>query len=198
MKTYTPLTKTQYGLYVECVNHPGEPCYNVPCFYILDGSLDEERLRRAVETVVSAHPTLFTRISLTDQGDPVQTVDDTETFSLQVEHIDDIEAVKQTMIQPFNIVGDRLFRIRLLRDSDHFYYFQDVHHTLFDGGSQGIMLADIEKAYNGEPLEPEQLTMAQLAIAEEEQRRTTAFEEDKKWYAENFDCGDCWWAPCST
>jgi hypothetical protein len=40
--------------------------------------------------------------------------------------------------------------------------------------------------------------MAQLAIAEEEQRRTTAFEEDKKWYAENFDCGDCWWAPCST
>ena len=192
MKTSAPLTKTQYGLYVECVNHPGEPCYNVPCFYILDGSLDEERLRRAVETVVSAHPTLFTRISLTDQGDPVQTVDDTETFSLQVEHIDDLEAVKQTMIQPFNIVGDRLFRIRLLRDSDHFYYFQDVHHTLFDGGSQGIMLADIEKAYNGEPLEPEQLTMAQLAIAEEEQRRTTAFEEDKKWYAENFDCGDCY------
>jgi amino acid adenylation domain-containing protein/thioester reductase-like protein len=192
MKTSAPLTKTQYGLYVECVNHPGEPCYNVPCFYILDGSLDEERLRKAIETVVAAHPTLFTRIELTDQGDPVQTIDDTETFSLQVEQVDDIEAVKQTLVQPFNIVGDRLFRIRLLRDKEHFYYFQDVHHTLFDGGSQGIMLADIEKAYNGEPLEPEQLTMAQLAVAEEEQRRTAVFEEDKKWYAENFDCGDCY------
>ena len=192
MKTSAPLTKTQYGLYVECVNHPGEPCYNVPCFYILDGSLDEERLRKAIETVVAAHPTLFTRIELTDQGDPVQTLDDTETFSLQVEHVDDIEAAKKTMVQPFNIVGDRLFRIRLLRDKEHFYYFQDVHHTLFDGGSQGIMLADIEKAYNGESLEPEQLTQAQLAIAEEEQRRTSVFEEDKKWYAENFDCGDCY------
>ena len=192
MKTSAPLTKTQYGLYVECVNHPGEPCYNVPCFYILDGSLDEERLRKAIETVVAAHPTLFTRIELTDQGDPVQTIDDTETFSLQVEQVDDIEVVKQTLVQPFNIVGDRLFRIRLLRDKEHFYYFQDVHHTLFDGGSQGIMLADIEKAYNGEPLEPEQLTMAQLAVAEEEQRRTAVFEEDKKWYAENFDCGDCY------
>ena len=192
MKTSAPLTKTQYGLYVECVNHPGEPCYNVPCFYILDGSLDEERLRKAVETVVSAHPTLFTRIELTDQGDPVQTVDDTETFSLQVEHIDDIEAEKQTMIQPFNIVGDRLFRIRLLRDKEHFYYFQDIHHTIFDGGSHDIMLADLEKAYNGEPLEPEQLTMAQLAVEEEEQRRTDVFEEAKKWYAENFDCGDCY------
>ena len=192
MKTSAPLTKTQYGLYVECVNHPGEPCYNVPCFYILDGSLDEERLRKAIETVVSAHPTLFTRIELTNQGDPVQTIDDTETFSLQVEHVDDIEAVKKTMVLPFNIVGDRLFRIRLLRDKEHFYYFQDVHHTLFDGGSQALMLADIEKAYNGEPLEPEQLTMTQLAVAEEEQRQTSVFEEDKKWYAENFDCGDCY------
>ena len=192
MKTSAPLTKTQYGLYVECVNHPGEPCYNVPCFYILDGSLDEERLRKAIETVVAAHPTLFTRIELTDQGDPVQTIDDTETFSLQVEHVDDIEAAKKAMVQPFNIVGDRLFRIRLLRDKEHFYYFQDAHHTLFDGGSQGIMLADIEKAYNGESLEPEQLTMAQLAVTEEKQRQTSAFEEDKKWYAENFDCGDCY------
>ena len=192
MKTSAPLTKTQYGLYVECVNHPGEPCYNVPCFYILDGSLDEERLRKAIETVVAAHPTLFTRIELTDQGDPVQTIDDTETFSLQVEHVDDIEAAKKAMVQPFNIVGDRLFRIRLLRDKEHFYYFQDVHHTLFDGGSQGIMLADIEKAYNGESLEPEQLTMAQLAVTEEKQRQTSAFEDDKKWYAENFDCGDCY------
>ena len=192
MKTYTSLTKTQYGLYVECVNHPGEPCYNIPCFYILDGSLDEERLRKAVEMAVAAHPTLFTRIELTDEGDPVQTVDDTETFSLQVEHIDDIEDVKKTMVQPFNIVGDRLFRIRLLRDKEHFYYFQDIHHTIFDGGSLGIMLADIEKAYNGEPLEPEQITLTQLAVAEEEQRKTDAFEEDKKWYANNFDCSDCY------
>ena len=167
MKTFAPLNKTQYGLYVECVNHPGEPCYNVPCFYTFEGSLDEERIRQAVETAVAAHPTLFTRIEQTDEGEPVQTIDDTETFSLQVEHVDDIEAVKKTMVQPFNIVGDRLFRIRLLRDKEHFYYFQDVHHTLFDGGSQGIMLADIEKAYNGEPLEAEQVTLAQWAVEEE-------------------------------
>ena len=192
MKTSAPLTKTQYGLYVECVNHPEEPYYDVPFFYILDGSLDEERLRKAIETAVSAHPTLFTRIKLNEQGDPVQTIDDSETFSLKVEHIDDIEAVKKTMIQPFNIVDGRLFYIRLLRDKEHFYFFQNVHHTIFDGSSQAIMLADIEKAYNGEPLEPEQVTMAQLAVEEEEVRRTTVFEEDKKWYAENFDCDDCY------
>ena len=192
MKQTAPLSKSQYGLYVECLNHPGEPCYDVPFLYVLDGSLDEERLRKAVETAVAAHPTLFTCIKLTDEGEPVQTIDDTETFSLQVEHIDDIEAAKKTMIQPFNIVDGRLFFIRLLRDKEHFYFFQNVHHTIFDGSSQGIMLADIEKAYNGEPIEAEQLTMAQLAVEEEKQRQTAAFEEDKKWYADNFDCGDCY------
>ena len=192
MKTSAPLTKTQFGLYVECVNHPGVPCYNLPFLYTFDGSLDEERLRKAVETAVAAHRTFFTRIELTDEGDPVQTIDDTETFSLQVEHIDNIEAAKKTMVQPFDIVGNRLFRIRLLRDNEHFYLFQDIHHTIFDGASNDVMLTDIEKAYNGEPLEPEQLTLAQMAVEEEELRRTNVFEEDKKWYAENFDCGDCY------
>lgn len=82
MKSTAPLSKVQYGLYVECVAHQGEACYNLPYLYVLDGSLDEERLRIAIETAVKAHPTLFTRIELDDQGDPLQTIDDTETFTL--------------------------------------------------------------------------------------------------------------------
>ena len=77
MKTTCPLTKTQYGLYVECMAHQGEACYNIPYLYTIDGSLDEERLCRAVQKAVAAHPTLFTRMELTPDGEPVQTIDDT-------------------------------------------------------------------------------------------------------------------------
>ena len=41
MKTTAPLSKTQYGIYVECVQHLGEYCYNITYLYTLDGSLDE-------------------------------------------------------------------------------------------------------------------------------------------------------------
>ena len=85
MKTSAPLSKVQYGLYVECVAHQGEACYNLPYLYVLDGTLEEERLRKAIETAVAAHPTLFTRIELDEQGDPLQTIDDTETFTLSTE-----------------------------------------------------------------------------------------------------------------
>ena len=66
-----PLSKTQYGIYVECVNHSGEICYNLPFLYTLDKSLDTNRLCKAIETVVAAHPTLFTRIVLNDEGEPM-------------------------------------------------------------------------------------------------------------------------------
>ena len=191
MKTSAPLSKVQYGLYVECVAHQGEACYNLPYLYVLDGSLDGEKLCRAIETAVAAHPTLFTRIELNEQGDPLQAIDNAETFELKVEHIDDIEAEKQRMIVPFDIYNDRLFHIRLLKDQEHFYFFLDIHHIIGDGTTLKVMLADVEKAYHGEKLAPEAMTMAEVAVAEAELRKSEAFEEGKKWYAQNFDCGDC-------
>ncbi len=190
MKTKAPLSKVQYGLYVECVAHQGEAYYNLPYLYVLDGSLDAERLCRAIETAVKTHPTLFTRIVLDEQGDPQQTVDDTETFALHVEHVEDIEAVKQQLITPFNIYKDRLFHIRLLEDGQHYYFFLDIHHLIGDGTTLNVMLSDVEKAYGGGALEPEQMTMAEVALAEEALRKTEAFDQGKQWYAQHFDCGD--------
>jgi hypothetical protein len=68
MKISAPLSKTQYGLYVECMNHQGEACYNISYLYTFDGSLEGERLAKAIEDAVKAHPTLFTRIELGGDG----------------------------------------------------------------------------------------------------------------------------------
>ncbi len=195
MKTMSPLSKVQFGLYVECVAHQGEACYNLPYLYVLDGSLDEEKLKTAIETAVKAHPTLFTRIELNEQGDPLQTIDDTETFTLNIEHgtlnIENGTFNDQSLIVPFDIYNDRLFHIRLLKDADHFYFFLDIHHIIGDGTTLKVMLSDVDKVYGGGTLEPEAMTMAEVAIAEAELRKTSAFEEGKQWYAQNFDCGDC-------
>jgi len=202
MKTSAPLSKVQFGLYVECVAHQGEACYNLPYLYVLDGTLDEEKLKGAIETAVAAHPTLFTRIELNSDGDPLQTIDNSETFHLEVEPVENLNlegksfndqlATLNYLIVPFDIYNDRLFHIRLLKDAEHFYFFLDIHHIIGDGTTLKVMLADLEKAYNGEALEPEALTMAEVATAEAELRKTAAFEEGKQWYAQNFDCGDCY------
>jgi amino acid adenylation domain-containing protein len=194
--TTAPLSKVQYGLYVECVAHQGEACYNLPYLYVLDGTLDGDKLCRAIETAVAAHPTLFTRIKLDENGDPYQSVDDSETFALNIENgtlnIEDGGTFNgQPLITPFDIYKDRLFHIRLLKDADHFYFFLDIHHIIGDGTTLKVMLSDIDKVYGGGTLEPEAMTMAEVATAEAELRKTAAFDEGKQWYAQNFDCGDC-------
>ena len=148
MKSSAPLSKVQYGLYVECVAHQGEACYNLPYLYVLDGTLDEEKLRKAIETAVAAHPTLFTRIELNEQGDPLQTIDDTETFTLNIENgtlnIENGGTFNgQPLIVPFDIYKDSLFHIRLLKDAEHFYFFLDIdslHHR--DCGHLSITSCD--------------------------------------------------------
>ena len=192
MTITAPLSKSQYGIYAECINHASEPCYNIPYLYTLDGSLDGERLCRAVETVVKVHPTLFTRIALSDDGEPMQTIDDGEQFALTIEQTEDIKREAGTFVQPFDLYTDRLFRIRLLRDASHYYLLQDIHHIISDGTTRRVLLADIEKAYQGLPLEPEDMTLGEVATAEEKVRQTPAFETDKQWYQQNFDCGDCY------
>ncbi len=189
--TTSPLTQSQYGIYVECANHVGEVCYNLPYLYKLDKQLDAEKLCKAVETAVKAHPALFTRIALNDDGEPVQSIgNDRLTWSLSVEDVDDINALKASLTLPFNLVGDRLFRIRLFRTADSLYLFIDYHHIIVDGSSMKLILNDIEKAYCGQPLAEEELSLAEVAVQEQAKRQTGAFEEDKQWYAREFDCGD--------
>ena len=121
MKTTAPLTKSQYGIYADCTAHQGEVCYQITYLYKLGDGIDEQKLKAAIECAVAAHPTLFTHIEVNEQGDPQQTIDDSETFSLEVEQITDIEAEKPGMSQPFDLYNSRLFRMRLLKDSQHLY-----------------------------------------------------------------------------
>ena len=191
MKQSAPLLKSQYGIYAECVSHENEVFYNLPFLYVFDGSLDADRLCRAIETTVKAHPTFFTRIGVTDDGEPYQSVDmEKEEFSLTVEQVTDLEAEKQKFIEPFKLYGGRLFHTKVMRDAEHVYWFFDMHHIISDGTSYNVIIRDVETAYNGGTLAPEEMSLRELALAEAEMRKTSAFEEGKQWYAQTFDCGD--------
>jgi len=121
----------------------------------------------------------------------LQTIDlEKEEFSLSVEQLTDLEAEKRKFIEPFKLYGGRLFHTKVMRDAEHVYWFFDMHHLISDGSSYHIIVCDVETAYNGGTLAPEEMSMQEFALAEAEMRKTPAFEEGKQWYAQNFDCGD--------
>ena len=65
----------------------------MPFVYVLDRSLDGQRLHDAVETAFKAHPTLFTRIELGEDGEPVQPANRKLTFDKLVINLDSYELV---------------------------------------------------------------------------------------------------------
>jgi bacitracin synthase 3 len=110
------------------MNNIGKIYYNCSFCYHLDASLDGERMCRAIETAVKAHPALFTRIVLNEDGEPMQRVDveDQNGWSLTLENTTDIEREIIDFVQPYKLHEGRLFRIRLIRDAEHLNFLLDI------------------------------------------------------------------------
>jgi hypothetical protein len=98
----------------------------------------------------------------------------------------ELEALKPQLIQPFNLQKDQLFRIRIIRTEAGLYLFSDFHHIIYDGTSMRIFMADVDRAYAGETIVPEQWTGWHVAQEEAALRQTEAYTEAKAWYEENF------------
>ena len=182
-----PLSSSQLGMFIESVNRDGEAVYNNPILLKLGDGIDMERLRTACEAVVDAHPFIKVRLKTDENGEPVQMRNDGESYQQKLERISE-EAFRKlvpTLMQPFRILQDRLFRIRLFETEAGKYLFMDLHHIIFDGSSMLVVFKDLERAYRGGVLEAE--TYSGFEVAEDEQeQRTEDYEAAKQWYLNTF------------
>ncbi len=182
-----PLTQTQLGIYVESMAREGEAAYNNPVLLQLDSSLDEQRLARAVETAVEAHPFVKIHVEEDDQGTPFM-VAGNASYRQAVEQMDQarFEEEKRGLIAPFDLHVGPLFRIRIIRTPLNLYLFSDFHHLIYDGTSMRIFMADVDAAYAGKPVEPETFTGFDVSIREAELRASEAYAQAKDYYESVF------------
>ncbi len=183
-----PLSQTQLGIYVESMSRQGEVVYNNGMLFQLNPAIDANRLSKACETVVEAHPYIKTRLFVDSQGNPRQLRNDAETYHQSVETYSQqaFEKLKPELIRPFDLLNDRLFRIRILKTQEAQYLFIDFHHIIFDGVSYNTILQDLKDAYEQQPVERETFTGYEIALEEESLRKTEAYTSARQWYMEQF------------
>lgn len=181
-----PLSQTQLGIFIESMRHQGQISYNIPFLFELDAEIDLFQLAKAFEAVVEAHPYIKCKLMMDSEGRVWQKSDCGEPFALTVEEIDDISQVKEGLVRPFDLLKDSLFRIRLFRSPSSNYLFMDFHHIIYDGSSYGILVNELNKAYEGMPLEKEEWSAFDISREESEARQTEEYEEAKAWYEKNF------------
>ncbi len=185
--TRCPLSQTQMGIYLECAGHKGEICYNIPHIYTFSKDVDLQKVARAVEAVVKAHNYLLCRIEVDDNGDIWQIKPDHIHYTQNIEEIDDIEGVKSSLAQPFDLNSDALFRIRLFNAPQNNYLFFDIHHIIFDAFSCRMLLNDLSNAYDGESITEEEFSGFDVAIDEQRRRESDEYQEAKSWHEKSYD-----------
>ena len=147
---------------------------------------DAKRLCQAVNDAIRNHPALSMRISFDDEGHLVQTYHPELTPEVILEPMTDIEVVSMadSLVEPFSIFNSPLLRVRMFQTDRYAYLFFDVHHLLMDGSSLSIVLADVVRAYKGEPL-PKDYYCTYLAT-EERLHKSQQYQEDKAYFQSQY------------
>ncbi len=178
-----PLTENQRGVYIDWEMNREALQYNIPAYRVVKNA-DADALRRALVTVVNAHPYLKTRLARLegkvmqlrrDEDEPVITMTDLET--------EPDNAFFAARVRPFDLFNDTLYRLEIYRTSDSLYLFSDFHHIIFDGGSELVFNSELQRALRGEALETETYTAFDHALDEWAVSQTDAYADGEKYFA---------------
>ena len=178
-----PLTNTQEGIFIECTANMGSTIYNIPYLLKLDKKVNLDKLAEAIDSTVAAHPYLKTRLFMSDEGEVLQKRDDALTYKTQI--INGMN--RETLVRPYMLFNEQLFRFEIHRTCDGNYLFLDIHHIVADGTSLGIILNDINRAYSGEKLEVEEYTSYDLALDNRDALASDAYKNAENYYKSVFE-----------
>jgi acyl carrier protein len=152
-----PLSFAQERLWFLDQLEPGNYSYNMPVVIRLEGLLNAAALEQAMGEIVRRHEALRTNFS-SKQGRPIQIIAlpvaitipviDLEEFPEEEREACLIRLATEEARRPFNLSKDPLWRVTLIKMSEHNHaLFFTVHHIVFDGWSTGVFIRELMALY---------------------------------------------------
>jgi amino acid adenylation domain-containing protein len=132
--------------------------YNIFMGLRLKGNLDRDALTKALQIIVERHETLSTSFG-NNNGAPIQIIKPNLKLDLPIVDLESLLddrqrseratcLAKEEAQQPFNLAISPLFRAKLLKLSDTSHeLFLNLHHTISDGWSMGILKNELSILY---------------------------------------------------
>ena len=177
------LTQSQTAIYANEKLLRESTAYNVPFVITFDKTADTEKLAKAVEKIVSAHPALRCIIENNSDGQPC--LKDTERkITLECHDIKagEFERIKKNLIRPFRL-DESLCRFELYNAPDRKYFFFDIHHVIIDGPSLHSLCSEIVNYLNNnEDIQPENYTVFDMTEDEYSLRESENYKNAQKYF----------------
>ncbi len=179
-----PLTESQKGVYIECMNSPETVMYNIAVSCEIPSDTDTKKFKSAIKTVVKKHKALNVVIKSPD-GVPSMIYKEADVH-IEEKVCSDFEKEKKDFIKPFDLENGPLFRFEICKSNENLYLIFDIHHIVFDGMSINVLLSEITDAYYGKPLSPETLNIFDVALFENSAENSDEYKKAQKFFEDKF------------
>ncbi|WP_232334506.1 condensation domain-containing protein, partial [Oceanobacillus sp. AG] len=154
----------------------------------MEGSLEHQRLERAIQKLIERHEPLRTSFEVV-HGEPVQIVHEEMNFTLKVNQAleEDIQEKMQEFIQPFNLEKDPLFRAELIQlGNEKHLLLIDMHHIISDGVSMGVLFNDLSSIYQGKMPQKLKIYYKDFVMWEEQWMTSEGFKQQENHWLDVF------------
>ncbi len=158
-KRFYPLSSAQLKLFLIQQLNPSSTNYNIPQIFEFASEPDVARLEHAFNKLIERNENLRTSFTI-DDGEMVQRILDNLSISIPEFQIADNELSQllNDFVKPFDLEQSPLIRLAIVRTkNEKSYLLWDMHHIISDGVTNDILLHDLIKLHNGEPIEPVKL-----------------------------------------
>jgi amino acid adenylation domain-containing protein len=154
-----PAALLQIGVVYESEINDDPTLYHDVSAVRLSGPLDESALRRALDATSARHELLRTSFDLVGHPEPMQIVHANAPIPLAVldapDAPDPVDALQEWWAgqwqRPFDLAAAPLARCHVLRHPDGTWHLAlSVHHSVVDGWSFAVVVADLLRAYDHE------------------------------------------------
>lgn len=172
---------------------PGNPALAMPVAVMVDGGLDQEVLREAVQAVAARHETLRTTFRLDPGGDWTVRVAESAAIPIDVMEVagglpEAQRLARQEPARPFDL-AESPARLRVLRLAhDQHVLLLTVHHVVSDTLSMVILTREIAACYRAfaagqpSPLPPLAVQYADFAAWQRELLDSAALERQRAYW----------------
>ena len=186
--TSVPLSYSQIGVYVDCINNSESTIYNLPMKAALPVSFDTELLAKTVTSIIKAHPALSVHFE-SDGADTIQVTDPEQKVDIPVTSMseEELAAYKYAFVKPFNLELGPVYRVEIVKTEKHVYLLTDIHHLVADGGSYDLFYRQLCNALEGNPIDLEDLSFADYVRDEKEAIGSDYYTAAQAFFAKRLD-----------
>lgn len=148
---YYPASSAQKRMYYSSkIAGENSILYNIPGGVILQDKINEEKLEKAIQVLISNHESLRTYFEL-DNNNVIQKIVDNVDFKLEIieeEKFEDIDNIFKEFVKPFDLSEAPLFRAKYITFTNgKSAILIDMHHIISDGASIEIIINELSKLY---------------------------------------------------